>query len=354
MNRRKSLSALLIITLTLLGSCGGGGGGSSSTTDPSKLFVSSLTSGGQNLAAVFADDGGNSILSVRSVPGSDNIKMMVIETGDGDYATVTLQNGIPTSVTDGTTTATFSNWQGNTVDVTITSGGETETITGVDYSEYLAAASVNASKGWSEFFSAGWTTLTVAFCPVGIALAGVSIGAGLPAALVGCSLAGTNLYLLLNGQPTLVESTVTYVTSSATCAEVATNGGTLSQQQSCASTAGDTARENTQWIIPSGQVETDDGGGGGGTTFAGSCTLPGETTCINYVGTDQTAEQVAASCEAAGGTYSTGACSTTNKLGECTIAAGQTGETVITFYSPPYNESTAIATCDQAGGTWSS
>lgn len=347
MNKRKSLSALLIIALTLLGSCGGGGGGSASTTDPTKLFVSSLTSGGQNLAAVFADDGGNSIVSVRSVPGSDDIKMMIIETGDGDYATVTVQNGLPTSMTDGTTTATFSNWQGNTVDVTITSGGETETITGVDYSEYMASLSV--AKGWTEFFRAGAVTLTVAFCPVSIALAGVSIGAGLPAAIVGCTIAGTNLYNLLNGQPTVLEQAITYVSASATCAEVATNGGTLSQQRSCASDAGDTARENTIWITPSGDIESGDDGGGSG-TFIGSCTLY-DTTCINYTNYDGTAEDLRAGCEAGGGTFSTGACDTSNVIGRCTIPQG---DTVIVFYSPPYNETTAMATCDQMGGTWSS
>lgn len=350
MIRKKSLSAVLIIALTLLGSCGGGGGGSSgSTTNPSKLFVTSLTSGGQDLAAVFADDGGNSIVSVRQVPGSDNLKMLIIETGDGDYATVTVQNGVPTSVTDGTTTATFSNWQGNTVDVTITSGGETETITGVDFSEYMAAASVNASKGWSEFFNAGWTTLTVAFCPVGIALAGVSLGAGLPAAIVGCTLAGTNLYLLLNNQPTIMQSIVTYATSTATCAEVATNGGTLSQQQSCASAAGDTARDNGTWITPNGDIESGDDGGDSG-TFVGSCTLY-DTYCINYTTWDGAVDDLRAGCVAGGGTFSTGACSTANKIGECTIPQG---DTVTVFYSPPYTESTAMATCEQMGGTWSS
>jgi hypothetical protein len=349
--KRQFLSALLAATLVVSASCGGGGGSSGSTGDPSKLYSATLNSGSVGIGALVGDDVGNAIMSIMSSPGSNDVAMLLADFADGSKASATIQNGRPVSVTDGTTTATFANWNGTTVDVTITSGGESETITGVDYSEYAAQM---VTKGWPQFFGATWTTITVAFCPVSIALAGASIGAGLPAAVVGCSLAATNLYRLLSGQSTLVEEIATYVSAPASCAAVAEDGGTASEQQQCMSDTLTTLPSVPVYVNEYGEFVTEDDDSGGGTTFAGSCSLQGGTTCVNYVGSDMSAADSRAGCEATGGTYSSGACPTAGVVGVCTVSGGTANEYRLTFYDTLYTEDVARQTCSAMNGTWSS
>ncbi len=345
MRMNRMLSSLIVASLALLASCGGGSGGSSegNTGDPSMLYTATLTQGGENIGAVVGDDAGNTLVSIMNSADGNAVSTLLGSFADGSEITATVEDGRPVSVTDGTTTATFSNWDGTTVDVTITSDGESETITGVDYSEY--AAQSLTTKGWPQFFGATWTTITVAFCPV-------SIGAGLPAAIVGCTLAGTNLYRLLNGQSTLVEEVATALSAPASCATVAENGGTAAERQQCMSETLTTLPSTPAYIDENGELVTDDDGDdGSGSSFAGSCTAEGNI-CTNYVGSNMTAAEARSACQQMGGSYSSSVCSTVGIVGTCTMGAGTVNEYEVTFYDDLYTTDIARQTCSAMSGTF--
>lgn len=351
---KRTLSVLMIVGMIWCMSCGGGSS-SGSTGNPSKLYVASLMDGTDEIGTVFADDAGNSIVSIRETPGQDDIKMIVADFADGSFMTVNMQNGVPVSATDGTTTATFSNWSGSAVDVTFSSEGETETVAEVEYDEYLA--SVIATKGFSQFAGATWTTITVAFCPISLALSGLSMGAGLPASVVGCSLAATNLYKLLTKQPTLVEEAINYVSAPSSCADVQDNGGTQSQQQACAAAAGSGAQANETWILATGEVQTDEGSDDGDgddsdNRVMGSCRI--SDTCTDYALLQDQVDQAREACIMSGGTFSNYACSTTGALGSCTVNAGTSSEYIMVYYPPTYTLEVAQQHCNLLNGTWSS
>jgi hypothetical protein len=179
------------------------------------------------------------------------------------------------------------------------------------------------------------------------------MGTGFPAAIVGCTLATSNLYRLLNNQPTLIEGIATYVSSPASCEAVVAGGSTASQQEQCMSDTLTTLPTITAYVDENGEIVTDDGsGGGGGGSFAGSCTLADGNTCVNYTGTDQTSSEARTGCEQTGGTYSSGACSTAGIVGYCTMGEGTESEYRVVFYDNIYTTELARDTCDIMGGTF--
>lgn len=89
---------------------------------------------------------------------------------------------------------------------------------------------------------------------------------------------------------------------------------------------------------------------GCGSSAAGSCdiSVSGSHVCSEY-GAGYTADNVRAAC-ASPGVYSAGSCSSTDRVGRCTITAGST--TYTQHYYPPMTSAIATAACTAASGTF--
>lgn len=76
---------------------------------------------------------------------------------------------------------------------------------------------------------------------------------------------------------------------------------------------------------------------GGGN--AGSCSLPSNGVCMNYVGSYWTSSLASSDCTSAGGAFSSSACASTDASGTCVSScvrnSGATSETKYVFY-PAY------------------
>lgn len=83
----------------------------------------------------------------------------------------------------------------------------------------------------------------------------------------------------------------------------------------------------------------------------GSCTTPSPRTCTDYTGAAWCAPGTGSqTCTAAGmgATFSTSACTMTNRVGSCFVNIGQSSEVVLRFY-PPITTLAAQAACGQPG-----
>jgi hypothetical protein len=83
------------------------------------------------------------------------------------------------------------------------------------------------------------------------------------------------------------------------------------------------------------------GGGGGGTAASGSCNVAASYSCVDYSGTYVGSTTTV--CAAMNGTYSSGACTTTGRVGTCTISSG--GFTQAIRWYPPITATIGQGAC---------
>jgi hypothetical protein len=91
---------------------------------------------------------------------------------------------------------------------------------------------------------------------------------------------------------------------------------------------------------------SDSGPGTGG----GSCTVTssGATVCIEFASGYPGGPQQA--CTSEGGSWSGSGCSSSSRVGRCTVGTG-TGAYTVSFY-PPIDATTGPQACQFMGGTW--
>jgi hypothetical protein len=94
--------------------------------------------------------------------------------------------------------------------------------------------------------------------------------------------------------------------------------------------------------------------GCGGSDGPGSCSVSSGgavVQCVDYTGV--TSDQVSQNCTALRGTYATSACSSSNRVGRCTISstAGGISLTQTLSYYPPTTVSSVMSICSQVTGT---
>lgn len=91
---------------------------------------------------------------------------------------------------------------------------------------------------------------------------------------------------------------------------------------------------------------------GCGSSSAGSCAQSSGgavASCSDY-GEGYTAAQVMSTCSAAGGTYSSSACPSENRVARCAITvsvAGVTASTTVSYY-PPLTAANVMQSCSQS------
>jgi hypothetical protein len=100
--------------------------------------------------------------------------------------------------------------------------------------------------------------------------------------------------------------------------------------------------------IVAGPVGCDDGGDGGGGDGGGgdggSCQgYAGTQECLEYTGSDWTAETAGLHCGGMAGTYSGDSCPTSGIVGRCTITSGDPSEYYHVYYERPEEAEEACA-----------
>lgn len=351
--------------------CGGSSGGGSNSTNPSKMYVGTISDIGTSneVGGVGVDDLGNKMVSIQQTPGSAELSYILMTLEDGTTFYITVSDGtiepagVPTVLIHDSGTITFSNWNvaNQTVDITITDGTDTETFTGVDYSDYVA--NINAknfgsgdypvnfkSPGAGKALYYAFTIVKVATCPASLLITGATFGWAFGLTVASCALAGTSLWGIFNDETT-VENAAQNITESGNCESVQTgSGGTAAERENCINNSSASAESTGVYLDANGTEHTD---GGGGTTTAGSCYSGTTGLCYNYLGSGWTSATAQDSCnDLPTYTYSTGKCTATNSLGSC--STGPSGaEIEMVYYSNVYTLELAQASCEATtGATW--
>lgn len=85
-----------------------------------------------------------------------------------------------------------------------------------------------------------------------------------------------------------------------------------------------------------------------------SCTLTTGLACIQYAGS-AVALVAQGSCPSSTGTYSTTGCSSTNRVGRCSVQTGTANEIITHYYTGGDSATTLEAACTATtpAGTWS-
>ncbi len=92
---------------------------------------------------------------------------------------------------------------------------------------------------------------------------------------------------------------------------------------------------------------------GCGSAAAGSCTTTSGSTmsCVDYGGT-WNANSVMQGCTGSGQTYSASACTSTNRVGRCTVTSPAGGATTTTNYYAPATASDVMTACGIVSGMY--
>jgi hypothetical protein len=93
---------------------------------------------------------------------------------------------------------------------------------------------------------------------------------------------------------------------------------------------------------------SDSSSGGGSSTAGGSCTLPSSGGCDEWSSTFAGAVQTA--CNQSGGTYSSGACSSSGRVGRCAFTTSGTGAYTYTISYYTGTAASLQAACNQLNG----
>lgn len=122
---------ILVFALILYLSC-------SSNSGPSKLYVGDITDSATSnkVGYVNVDDLGNAVVGITRDPTTESMSYVLAILEDGTSFYITLSDGTsepegyPILLTNDEGTMTFSNWDttANTVDITITTGSDTQVV----------------------------------------------------------------------------------------------------------------------------------------------------------------------------------------------------------------------------------
>lgn len=249
----KILTAIFLTAFTTTIACGGvSGGGEDSSNSQSDINGASRSlrfgqtdDANSRVAVSVAINNQESLVILNSGAGNSDIAQVLYRGADGAVALINVNSsGVPLSATTSDSSVVFRNFNGSTVDVTITSGGTVTEATGVSVSSSSRLLTARTGRVLSEdslrsiLRAALIAVRTFGCASQRAATAGQVSSAFQQLAANSCgSLLLDTVNDTVQNQPDNLQQFVTDVPNNASCTS-AINGGSFAFAQRCANTVG--------------------------------------------------------------------------------------------------------------------